>query len=114
MTPLNRAARALYALTPQTIDTFTRDCADPKAGVSKDSRPIEWADLADEDRSPFVKAVRAVLTAMRDIDLETEDDVEINMLAEGAATLPEHDEPLQADALACWQAMIDAALAEGV
>lgn len=113
MTTLERAARALYALTPKTIDVFTRDCANPLSGVVKDSRPIEWNDLGSDDRGLFVKAARAVLTAIRDIELETEDDVEINMLAEGAATLPEHDEPLQADALACWQAMIDAALAEG-
>lgn len=103
MTHLNRAARALYALTPQTIDTFTRDCADPKAGVSKDSRPIEWADLADEDRSPFVKAVRAVLTAIRE---PSEGMVEAGQ--ENHMDLQNDDQvPV------IFTAMIDAALAEG-
>ena len=54
--------------------------------------------------------VRAVLMAIRDIDLQTENDAEINMLVRGVTVLPAFDAPMPSDALDCWQAMIDAAL----
>ena len=59
-----------------------------------------------------IEIARRVLTAMREIDLQSENDVEINMLTHGRAVLPEHDEPMLEDAKNCWQAMIDAALEE--
>lgn len=107
--PLERAARALYALTPQTMDVFTRDCSDPKSVVSIGTRPIEWDDLDDEDRDPFVAVARAVLAAIREPSegmvgagltkaRECTDD-----WSASAACLPGH----------CWTAMIDAALSEG-
>lgn len=69
--------------------------------------------LADGAWRGCIDSVKIVLRAIRDIDLQTQDGSEIMMLMAGQAALPEHDEPLQEDALNCWQAMIDAALNEG-
>lgn len=55
----------------------------------------------------YTLAARAVLRAIRDFDLDTQDDSEIDILMAGRAVLPEHDEPTQEDALNCWRAMID-------
>lgn len=109
MTAIERAARALYAITPQTIDVFTRDCANPKAGVSRETRPMPWDDLDEEARAPFVNSARAVLEAIREPSE--------GMVKEGAYQIPcgqgvEEGPPNASDAKDCWQAMIDAALSE--
>lgn len=98
MTPIERACIAVIDNLREQGDLMA-DCGDP-----------EWAQVDGAFRVEPV--VRAVMRAVRDIDLATQDDVEVNMLVNGTAVLPEHDEALQADALACWQAMIDAVLAE--
>lgn len=98
MTPLERAALAVCQVRGQDPDGAIISFPDGKIEV-----PIDVARAT----------VRAVLQAIRDIDLQTQDDTEIAMLMNGCAVLPEHDEPLQEDALNCWQAMIDAALEEG-
>lgn len=106
MSPIERAARALAA-----EEHRSKDFAPP--WWSEDGEPNgDCITLSDDDKQRYRSCARTVLTAIRDIDLETEDDVEISMLVEGAATLPEHDEPLQADALACWRAMIDASISD--
>lgn len=67
---------------------------------------VDEFDALDEGfRETLRENVRAVLRAIR----EPTD----HMLISGRAPLPEHDEPLLEDAENCWQAMIDAALAEG-
>jgi hypothetical protein len=98
MTPIERACIAVIDKLREQGDLMA-DCGDP-----------EWAQVDGAFR--VEPLVRAVLASMRSIDLETQDDVEINMLVEGRAVLPEHDEPLQEDALNCWRAMIDAAMQE--
>lgn len=89
---LERMARAIRP------DAFSADYAD-------DWRQEAWRDQAFE-------AVRAALMAMRISDADMDDDDYVDMLIAGRAVLPEHDEPLQEDAQACFNAMIDAILAE--
>lgn len=82
--PLERAAWAIW-------DGFGR----PKGGWQR-----------------FIPTTQNMLRAIREIDLQTDHPVEVDMLCAGCAVLPEHDEPMQEDALNCWQAMIDALLAD--
>lgn len=98
MTPLERAARALASYRYE----HGANCQ----GLDRN----QWVDRFWRE---FEIEARAVLQAIRDIEIDTQDDVEIGMLIRGQAVLPEHDEPMQEDALNCWQAMIDAALEEG-
>lgn len=51
------------------------------------------------------------IATLRDINLETEEGSEIHMLVARRASLQENAEPMLEEALACWQAMIDAILA---
>lgn len=112
MTPLESAARALHANTQQF--RVIRDPEFPsEPPIVKQAPFIEWDALPADAREQYYGQVRAVLTAIRDIEIDTQDDVEIGMLIRGRAVLPEHDEPMHEDALNCWQAMIDAALEEG-
>jgi hypothetical protein len=104
VSPIERAARALCELDGFDPDKLVRPSGFQSSVPSKPGRPL-WEQYSER--------VRAVLKAIREIDLATRNSFEIDMLVNGAAVLPEHDEALQEDALACWQAMIDAALQEG-
>lgn len=80
MTPLERAARALYAEN----DVW--------------SNAIEWDKLDSAERHQYMIFVRAVLLAIRDPS---------EAMVEEGRWPAEDDGPV-----ACWQAMIDAALEE--
>lgn len=95
-TMIERVARALF------------DRADSRAGQPSYERDLRW----EVGKPLYIDDARSVLTAMRNIDLDTQNNSEIEMLIRGRAVLPEHDEPMQEDALNCWKAMIDAALTE--
>ena len=90
MTPLEKAARALFDASP------FRDTEGPYEAQS------------DSYQELCMTYARAVLMAVRDLD----DEADAVALMAGRAVLPEFDEPLQEDAKACFTAMISAILAE--
>lgn len=95
-TMIETAARALYDVARKTDEMNYFGFQD--SGRDGGKTILDGAyDLED--------FVVAVLKGIREAATD-------EMLISGAAVLPEHDEPLQEDAANCWQAMIDAALAE--
>lgn len=108
MTPLERAAKVVY-------DKFN---GQPDIRFIPDGPPFDWADLTPESKAPYIEHARAVLTAIREP-------------SEGMALISAGYEPddltqgygedfncvareKAGQASEAWQAMIDAALAEGV
>ena len=83
-TMIERMARVLFEMNEK------------HAGQPTYGRDLRWT----VSQSLYAEDARAVLAAMR----EPTDDMNIA----GRSVMPEHDEPLQEDAAACWGAMIDA------
>lgn len=92
MTPLERAAMALYARS------YRAKLPGPP--------PPAWSALSRRDRDGFAEAARAVLQAIREPSEA--------MTKAGSAVLPGIPRPqTEMDSELAWQAMIDAALEEG-
>lgn len=106
MTPLERAARELYKFGPQKTDVFTRDCTKPGDPIRHSQRDTSWADISEEERAPFIAKARAVLTAIREDAYELGGDAYRTILCNKGES-----ETVLAKLV--FEAMIDAALAEG-
>ena len=103
MTPLERAARALYQFQPQTEDVFRRDCANPSALPQHSLRDLQWEKVNDVTREHYLTRARAVLQAIREPSerMDNAGMAEADKTSHGIVVTP------------IWQAMIDAALEEG-
>lgn len=111
MTPLERAARALYNLDPETTDVFRRDCLRPDVPPTYTTRDTLWEELDESTQRKHLIAARAVLEAIR----EPSEAMKLAgafcqpfMTAEGQKPFT----PGQIIAHACYEAMIDAALSD--